>query len=133
LSGSLIRTSREAIFSSWPAANARLETVSRSLRWWAGKTLGSRLFERERERERERWRGEGGEREEEEESVRTREGEQYTRAPAVVLAGRLFPPPAVAPPSSLSSLLSPLSLLPLSLSLHLFSLFSNENTHGFAL
>ena len=52
LSGSLMRTSREAIFSSWPAANARLETVSRSLRWWAGKTLGSRLFERERERER---------------------------------------------------------------------------------
>ena len=51
LSGSLMRTSREAIFSSWPAANARLETVSRSLRWWAGKTLGSRLFERERERE----------------------------------------------------------------------------------
>ena len=66
LSGSLMRTSREAIFSSWPAANARLETVSRSLRWWAGKTLGSRLFEREREREMEggggREGGRGGER-----------------------------------------------------------------------
>ena len=108
LSGSLMRTSREAIFSSWPAANARLETVSRSLRWWAGKTLGSRLFERERERE--RWRGEGGEREEEEESVRTREGEQYTRAPAVVLAGRLFPPPRCC--SALLALFASLSAFP---------------------
>ena len=55
--------------------------------------------------------------------MRTREGEQYTRAPAVVLAGRLFPPPSLLrPPRSLRfSLRFPFSLSP---SLSIYSLSS---------